>query len=287
MMTRALFACLVACGCVGAHAACLDDSTVADFVEKYTTRTPVPAPEGLSDADAACSRAKLHSLLVLRLGPVIGYKAGLTNAAVQKRFNTDKPVWGRLYEGMVLADGAVVDAAFGARPLFEADMLVRISSDAINAAQTPQEVLDAIDQVIPFIELPDLMVQTPQRLDGAGLAAINVAARLGVAGQPIGIPAMRADRHAMLNALRDMKIRVTDDKGAALAEGRGSDLLGHPLQAVVWLAGALAAEGLKLKPGDLVSLGSFSPLLPPRSGSGILVTYEGLPGKVSVGMSFR
>jgi 2-keto-4-pentenoate hydratase len=84
-----------------------------------------------------------------------------------------------------------------------------------------------------------------------------------------------------------MKIRVTDDKGAALAEGRGSDLLGHPLQAVVWLAGALAAEGLKLKPGDLVSLGSFSPLLPPRSGSGILVTYEGLPGKVSVGMSFK
>ena len=58
------------------------------------------------------------------MGKVIGYKAGLTNPAVQKRFNTDKPVWGKLYEGMVLPSGATVDAAFGARPLYEADMLV-------------------------------------------------------------------------------------------------------------------------------------------------------------------
>jgi len=120
-----------------------------------------------------------------------------------------------------------------------------------------------------------------------GLAAINVAARLGVAGQPIEMPALRADRYAMLDALRDMKVRVTDDQGAVLAEGRGSDLLGHPLQAVVWLAGALATEGLKLKPGDLVSLGSFSPLMPPKEKSRITATYEGLPGQGPVNVNFK
>ena len=80
------------------------------------------------------------------MGPV-GYKAGLTNPAVQKRFNYDKPVWGKLDQGMLLSDGATVDAAFAARPLFEADMLVRVRSAAINQAKTPMDVLLAIDQL--------------------------------------------------------------------------------------------------------------------------------------------
>ena len=31
-----------------------------------------------------------------QLGAPVGYKAGLTNPAVQKRFNADAPVWGSL-----------------------------------------------------------------------------------------------------------------------------------------------------------------------------------------------
>jgi 2-keto-4-pentenoate hydratase len=105
-------------------------------------------------------------------------KAGLTNPAVQKRFNTDRPVWGKLYEGMVLANGAAVPATFGARPLYEADMLVRVKSASINHARTPMEVLESIDQVIPFIELPDLMVQAPPKLNGAG-SPQSTSARAG------------------------------------------------------------------------------------------------------------
>lgn len=142
-----------------AQAECLTDAQAADMVAHYVARTPAANPENLSDADGACSRAKLNQLLAQRVGKVIGYKAGLTNPAVQKRFNTDKPVWGKLYEGMVLQSGATVDAAFGARPLYEADMLVRVKSAAINHARTPMDVLEAVDQIIPFIELPDLMVQ--------------------------------------------------------------------------------------------------------------------------------
>ena len=68
------------------------------------------------------------TLLTAQLGAPVGYKAGLTNPAVQKRFNADAPVWGVLYANMLLANGATVDAGFGARPLFEADLLVRVAS---------------------------------------------------------------------------------------------------------------------------------------------------------------
>lgn len=276
----------VACA-TGAHAACLTDAQATEMVAHYVARTPAPNPENLSDADGACTRAKVTQLLGQRLGKVIGYKAGLTNPAVQKRFNTDKPVWGKLYEGMVLANGASVDASFGARPLYEADMLVRVRSTAINQARTPMEVLDAIDQIIPFIELPDLVVQAPPKLNGAGVSAINVGARLGVAGAPIAVPAYRAERYAMVQALADMQVSLSDGTGARLGGGKGSDILDHPLNAVVWLAGALAQEGLSMQPGDLISLGSFSPLLPPKGGLSVTATYEGLPGATPVRVTFK
>jgi hypothetical protein len=144
------------------QAACLSDEQVDELVRHYLARTPAPTPLGLSDTDGACTRAKLHVRLEKALGkPVIGYKAGLTNPAVQQRFQTDQPVWGRLYDGMIQPNGSAFEAAFGARPLYEADMLVRVSGTAINQARTPADVLAAIDQVIPFVELPDLAVQEP------------------------------------------------------------------------------------------------------------------------------
>ena len=286
-LRKSLAAALVAMGCATAQGACLDAAQVAALMQSYTAKTPAATPQGLSDADAACTRAKLHPLLEQHIGKVIGYKAGLTNPAVQKRFNTDQPVWGRLYEGMVLANGVTVEAAFGARPLYEADMLVRVRSDAVNRATTPAQVLDAIDQIIPFIELPDLMVQAPPKLNGAAVGAINVGARLGVAGTPIAVPAAGGERAAMLDALRDMNVVLSDGSGAELGRGRGGDILEHPLNALVWLSKALASEGLALKPGELVSLGSFSPLLPPKPGLEVTATYGGLPGAAPVKVIFK
>jgi len=282
---------LAACAAPTVHAECLTDPQVADLFANLQSRTPAVTPEGLSDADAACTRAKLNVLLVKKHGKVVGYKAGLTNPAVQKRFNASAPVWGVLYEGMLLSGtadkGAEVDSAFGARPLFEADMLVRVRSDAINKAKTPDDVLDAIDQVIPFIELPDLVVQAPPKLNGAAIAAINVGARLGVVGKPIPVGPTPTERSAMFDALRDMTVTMADGAGAELSRGKGSDILDHPLNAVVWLAQALAKEGLAMKPGDLISLGSFSPLLPPKPGLKVTVTYGGLPNATPVSVTFK
>ena len=285
---QTLMTVLLAVTCAtSASAQCLTDAQVSDLVANYVAKKPAANIEGLSDADGACTRAKVNSLLAQRFGKVVGYKAGLTNPAVQKRFNTDKPVWGKLYEGMVLANGAALEAAYGARPLFEADMLVRVKSAQINQAKTPMQVLEAIDQVIPFIELPDLLVQAPPKLNGAGVSAINVGARLGVAGAPLAVPAYRAERYAFLQALAHMQVSLTDGAGTRLGGGKGSDILEHPLNAVVWLAQALAQEGLAMQPGDLISLGSFSPLLPPKAGLSVTATFEGLPGAEPVRVSFK
>jgi 2-keto-4-pentenoate hydratase len=287
---RALTCVLAICALAApaAHAACMSPAQVVAMANDYMQRQPTPNPEGLSVADGECSRAKFNSILQALFGPPVGYKVGLSNRAVQKRFDYDAPVWGMLYAPMLLRSGETVEAAFGARPLYEADMLVRVSDAAINKARTPMDVLEAIDQVIPFIELPDLMVQspTPPMLTGAGIVAINVGARLGVMGAPISVPILRAERFSMLDALRDMNIAVRSD-GIEVDRGKGTDVLGQPLEAVVWLVQDLARDGRALKPGDLISLGSFSRLLPPGRGVAVEVEYKGLPGNPRVAVNFR
>lgn len=264
-----------------AAAACLSDDEIANLVAAYQALRPAPNPQGLTAADAQCSRDKFNTALAGILGQPVGYKAGLTNPAVQKRFRYHAPVRGTLYAPMLLASGARVPAAFGARPMFEADLLLRVSDESINRAHSPADVLAAVDQVIPFIELPDLLVVEPGTLDGAAITAINVGARLGVMAAPIAVQA----NPAFLDALQSMQVIVRGN-GAKLDSGSGADVLGHPLNAVIWLASDLARQGLALKPGDLVSLGSFSRLLRPEPGLKVEVQYLGLPGEPLVEVIF-
>ena len=44
--------------------------------------------------------------------------------------------------------------------------------------------------------------------------------------------------------------------GAEVGSGSGGDILGHPLEALAWLANALASRGQSLKAGEFVLLGS-------------------------------
>lgn len=267
---------------VPASAACLSDVEAAAMVANYMARKPAANPEQLSAADGECTRTKVNHFLEQQLGKPVGYKAGLTNPAVQKRFNHNSPVWGVLYAPMLLKSGATVDATFGARPLFEADLLVRVSDAGVNKARTPAEVLKHIDQVIPFIELPDLMVEAPSKLNGAAINAINVGARLGVLGMPIAVQRTQA----FSDALRDFTA-IVKGGDAELDRGKGSDVMEHPLNAVVWLAQDMAREGRAMKKGDLISLGSFSKLLPPKAGLAVDVTYQGLPGNPTVSVNFK
>ena len=273
----------LAAACLPAGAACLSDVEAAAMVANYLNKKPSANPEGLNDADAACTRAKVNKFLVQQTGAkVVGYKAGLTNPAVQKRFNATEPVWGVLYEPMLLKDGATVEAAFGARPLFEADLLVRVSDPRISQARTPEQVLQYIDQVIPAIELPDLVVEAPPKLNGSAVAAINVGARYFVTGSPIEVKRMQA----FADSLASMKVLVMGN-GQDLDTGFGRDVLDHPLNAVAWLAQDLQKHGLALKKGDLVSVGSFSKLMPPKAGQKVEVQYQGLPDNPSVKVEFK
>lgn len=262
---------------------CPGDAEIADKAQRFHDLRTLPLPPAsMTMAGAACGQRKFVAALQPRLGPVVGYKAGLTNPVVQQRFGLSAPLRGTLLQKMLLPDGSEVPAKFGARPFLEPDLVVEVASAAIHDAKTPVEVLAQLRAVIPFIELPDTMVEDPTKITGPALMANNVGARLGVLGRPI--PA-RADA-AFADALRDMTVRTTDSTGKELGVAKGTAILGHPLNAVIWVAAELKAAGITLKPGDLLSLGAFGSA-PAEAGKAVSVRYEGLPGMPVVTVRFR
>jgi len=265
--------------------ACLDAARAAALTETWLRAEPVRGlPAGLSLQDGACIRQQLVAALTPVLGPVAGYKAALTSAAARKRFGHAGPLRGVLLRGMLRPAGsAPVDVRYGARPVIESDLLVEVADEAINDARTLMDVLAALGPVYPFVELADLVVAEGEPLDAALIVAINAGARAGIHGHPQRVVATEA----YLAALRDMRVVMTDESGHELAAAVGASLLGHPLNAVLWLVADLRREGLRLKRGDLLSLGAFSPPIVPRPGMRVRVRYQGLPGDPEVIVHFR
>jgi 2-keto-4-pentenoate hydratase len=264
-------------------ATCPTDAEVAAKVQAFVALQPLAdSAPGLTMQGAACGARKFVAGLSATQGKVVGYKAGLTTAAVQQRFGVTTPIRGVLLERMLLKDGAEVPAKFGARPFVEPDLVVEVGSSAIHDATTPAEVLATLRAVIPFIELPDVLVADPSKVTGPTIAANNVGARLGVLGTPI--PA-RTDA-AFAKALQKMTVKAHDQTGKELSSAPGAAILGHPLNAVIWLAADLKKDGITLKPGDLLSLGAFGNL-PAVAGQSLRVSYDGLPGNPSVQLRFR
>jgi 2-keto-4-pentenoate hydratase len=266
-----------------ACAACPSDEQVAAFMTDYRSNSVSQGlGSQLTTQEAWCAQAKVVRQMMTDLGPVVGYKAGLTNPAIQKRFDVDHPVRGVMLRKMMLKSGAEVPAAFGARPFYEADFVVVVKDDGLARATSLRQAAQSISHVVPFMELPDLMIDPRVQLTGPGLVAINVGTRLGVLGDPI--PMQTTDE--FIDALATMTVTLSED-GVELQRGPGSAIMGNPLNSAMWLARDLEQAGVHLRPGDLLSLGSFLPIQQPKPGSRATVRYIGLPGDPEVSVRFR
>ncbi len=257
-----------------AAAACPDDRIVGATVEAFRTKTPGPGyPDGTSLEDGYCAQGKYLALLDETLGGRAGYKAGLTNKPLQDRFGAAEPVGGVLFKSMLLPSGSEIEADFGVRSVYEADLIVTIADERINEARTPEEAVRYLGEVIPFVELLDLIVAEGEPLNLATIVGYNVVSRFGVVGE--GIPVEPTS--AFIEALGNMESVTIDDTGREIQRARGTAILGHPLNVVLWLVEHVNARGERLHPGDVLSLGAMGTFYPTEAGRTITVRYTGLP----------
>lgn len=260
--------------------------TGAQLAEQFLAKQPISKVDpAMTMEQAGRVQEEFVDAIGKEFGEPIGYKAGLTNPFVQKALGVTQPVRGTMLKKMVLPNGSSLSAAFGAVSSMEGDLVVRVSDEAINGAQTPEEALKSLDAVIPFTELPDMVFAKGVKLTGPAVVSINVGARYGVLGNPIPL----TTTPEWMSRLKSFTVQVLNEKGEVLGDGKGTMLLGDPLNAVLWIKNSLAAEGKKLKKGDLLSLGSLTRPIPPKPGITVRSVYTGLDpkGPVEVSVSFK
>ncbi len=265
-------------------AACPTDAQVAAYMADFMQRRPSKGfGNDIALEDAECAKRKLAAKLPLALGTPIGYKAAFTNPALQQRFGVSGPKWGTMYDRNMVDIIAVLPHDFGARPLYEADLIVEVKDAGLADATTPLEALAHLESVVPFIELPDLMLEG--QFSGSNFIAVNVGFRGGVIGAELPVQRTQAFADAMAN----MSVVMIDeaDNNKELGRGQGSAIMGNPLNAAIWLAKELKKEGIVLKQGDLLSLGGFFPPQPTRGGMKVRMQYLGLPGNPVVSVEFN
>ncbi|MGZ8920139.1 MAG: 2-keto-4-pentenoate hydratase [Limisphaerales bacterium] len=274
---------LVSCG----HVAPKDAQSVRPvdtMVEAYLTKRPMEISAGMPYADALGGQKEFTAALEKRLGERAGYKVGLVTPAAQQRYNIPHPIRGVLFKKMLLPDGSEVSANYGTRPIVEPDLMVRVKDAAINNATSAREAMAHLSEIICFIELADGTLATNMPVDGAALTASNVGARNGILGQTRAVE----NTSAFYDAFGKMDLVLRDASGKEVSRVTADGVMGHPMNAVLWLINDLKKTGEKLKAGDVISLGSPSPAATPRAGDRFILAYEGLPGgTIEAKVSFK
>jgi 2-keto-4-pentenoate hydratase len=102
-------------------------------------------------------------------------------------------------------------------------------------------------------------------------AAAMVVGNVWNAGCVLGAPV--ADWRKLDLARATYRLTIN---GGEIGAGKGSDVMGNPLNALTWLANKLAADGRPLKRGMVVMTGSTVPIQFPQPGDRAVVTVEGL-----------
>jgi len=230
-----------------AHAALL-------LAEHRLERDPLDAlPVNLmprDEAEAYALQEEVHRQLSARgLGAVAGHKIGCTTSVMQAFLKIDHPCAGGVFERTVYRSPAAVRHDGFVRVGVECEIVVRLGRDLLPRAApyTRDEVGEAVAACMAGMEIVDARYVDYSRLDTPTLIADDFFDAGCVLGAEV------TQWQALdLSALGG----VTTINGAEVGRGRGSDVMGHPFEALAWLASLMSRRGHGLRAGEFVFTGS-------------------------------
>ncbi|MDF1747815.1 MAG: fumarylacetoacetate hydrolase family protein [Alphaproteobacteria bacterium] len=207
--------------------------------------------------------------------PVVGWKIGANSPAARKRLNTDKPLYGPLFDRWTYAAPTRIPTPNGALMVVEVEIAFRLKRDLAARSEpfTEQEVGEAIGTVHPAIEIVDRRVRnTGQPVDAKWLIADGAANHAFVYGEG------RTDWKAL--NLPDLAVSVSMD-GKVMGTGTGAESMGGPLKALHWLAEELRQRGKNLVAGNYIITGSLAPVFEGKRGVPIIGEFGPL-GQIEI-----
>ena len=211
-------------------------------------------PEALrpqTEAEGYALQRVLNGLLTIAgLGRQAGHKIGCTTPVMQNFLGIPNPCAGVIFEKTVLYRAGRVPRAGFVRLGIECEIAVELARDlAPSGAPVDRETAGkAVGAVMAAIELVDERYENFRTLGVPTLIADDFFDSGCVLGDPV-----REWRKLDLSKLSG----ATYVNGAEVGRGTGALVMGHPFEALAWLANARAQHGFgPLKAGEFVTLGS-------------------------------
>ena len=202
---------------------------------------------------------------------VWGYKIAYTNAIMRDRAGIDGPCSGLILASGVHDSGVTLNRNDYLRLGIECEVAVRMGADlsADGAPYTRESVLDAIEWLAASFEVIDGREGAAGEAQNPALRAIvtNINNGGAVLAEPV------RDWRSIDLAASQGKMSVN---GEVIGEGVGTDIMGHPLEPIAWLANNLVGLGKRLKAGDTILTGSFAQPYFIEAGDSASISIEGL-----------
>ena len=222
-----------------------------------------------SEAEGYLIQDALHGLLAADFGDRVGYKIGCTSAVMQQYLDIPHPCGGGVFARGVHHSGAVLNTKDFIRAGVECEIAVRLARDLApsEAPFTAEWVGEAIEAYLPAIEIVDNRYVKWETLGAPTLVADDFFA----AGCVLAGAVARSAAPDLLAVVGRAIIN-----GVEAGQGTGADVLGHPHNALAWLANHLAADGKTLRAGEIVLTGSLVKTLWLKAGASVVMELQGL-----------
>jgi 2-keto-4-pentenoate hydratase len=199
-------------------------------------------------------------------GAIAGYKIGLTTPVMQKLCGVSEPCYGAIFAREVHHRRATLNARDYCRLGVETEIAFRLGDDLPGGGNAGR-IAGAVESAMPAIELIEDLRYDYQRLDAAAMVAGNVWNAGAVLGEPV------SDWRATDLVRAEARLSIS---GRRIGTGYGADVMGHPLNALAWLADKLARAGTPLRRGVIILTGSMVPIQYPTAGDHVLIEVSGL-----------
>lgn len=233
--------------------------------ERFAPLPPELAPRSVGEAYLI--QSEFVALRAEALGQVTGYKIALTTPAMRAMVGLNDAIAGDMLDGTIRRGDSRVRSADYVRLIVEFEIAFELAEDlpAVGAPYDRSRVAQAVGAVMPALELADDRNADYALLKGNALSLIadNAWNEGAVLGKPV-----RSWKGMDLAALRGTAFI----NGKSVGEGRGGDVMGHPLDALAWVANHLASRKLGLWRGDVVITGSLVASKFPQAGD--VVRFE-------------
>ena len=229
----------------------------------------------LSLADAYGVQSEYIRLRQARDGAVlVGTKVGCTSRAMQEYFGIDQPDFGVLLSDMELAEGVALDLSELIQPRIEAEIAFILGADLAGPGIDIGDVMAATAAVAPAIEIIDSRIHE-WRIRFEDTVSDNGSSARFVVGRHL--------RPEDIGDAATVELTFTRNDGAP-SSATGAAVLGHPANAVAWLANTLGSLGGGLQAGHVVLSGSLTAAMQCAPGDRFVAAFDRL-GSIELSVS--